>query len=238
MLKNKLIKLNSINSTNKLTKTTLLFWVPMLSIVLCLLPEQAFAAIFNPPHTDKSVEYLGMVFGGSVGNINLGLHPEASPFLSHLFQIFNGIVLSVAIVVLSYVSVISTVNTAQEGQVMGKKWSSVWIPLRSTLGLLLLAPVPGSGYSLLQVTLMWVVLNGIGAADKIWNFILVNLANGISVTQNIIIDDNNQRPIAYNSLINHGTMLGKTLLNNLICVEIIKNKTNTRSLNVPITESS
>ena len=207
----------------------------MLSIVLCLLPEQAFAAIFNPPHTDKSIEYLGMVFGGSIGSINLGLHPEASPFLSHLFQIFNGIVLSVAIVVLSYVSVISTVNTAQEGQVMGKKWSSVWIPLRSTLGLLLLAPVPGSGYSLLQVTLMWIVLNGIGAADKIWNFVLVNLANGISVTQNIKAEDDR---VTYNiSLINNGTIISKTLLNNLICVEIIKNKTNTRSLNVPITAS-
>ena len=235
MLKNKLITLNSINSTNKLIKTIKLFWLPILSIVLCLLPEQAFAAIFNPPHTDKSIEYLGMVFGGSIGSINLGLHPEASPFLSHLFQIFNGIVLSVAIVVLSYVSVISTVNTAQEGQVMGKKWSSVWIPLRSTLGLLLLAPVPGSGYSLLQVTLMWVVLNGIGAADKIWNFVLVNLANGISVTQNIKAEDDR---VTYNiSLINNGTIISKTLLNNLICVEIIKNKTNTRSLNVPITAS-
>ena len=208
---------------NKLTKLILLYLLPISCIALFLLPEHANAAIFNPPNSDKSVEYLGVVFGGNLGGINLGLHPDSSPFLGHLFQIFNGIVLAVAILVLSYVSIISTINTAQEGQVMGKKWSSIWIPLRSALGLLLLAPVPGSGYSLLQVTLMWIVLNGIGAADKIWNFVLINLANGVSVTQSIEI---NGREL----LTLEGEDISKNLLFNLVCLEIIKEKTNNQAL--------
>lgn len=206
----------------------LLHILPILSILLCLLPQAATAGIFDPPHTDKSIEYLGVVFGGSLGNINLGLTQGSNHVLTHLFQIFNGIILAVAMFILSYVGIVSTVNTAQEGQVMGKKWSSVWIPLRSTMGLLLLAPVPGTGYSLLQVTIMWIVLNGVGAADKLWNVILLHLANGVSVTQNININDsgtspnsNQENEVDSVKLITNGKKLSKQLLNNLVCLAII-----------------
>ena len=219
---------------NKLS-LNLLYILPILFIVLYFTPQSALAGIFNPPPTDKSVEYLGMIFGGKLGNINLGLTQDSNHVLGHLFQIFNGIILAVAMFVLSYVGVVSTVNTAQEGQVMGKKWSSVWIPLRSSVGLLLLAPVPGSGYSLLQVTLMWIVLNGVGAADKLWNVVLVNLANGVSITQNINIETedeqtNQENLINTNKLINHGQEISKKLLNNLICLEIIHKHTNLQEL--------
>lgn len=207
--------------------TNLLYILLILPILLCLLPQSAIAAIFDPPHTDKSVEYLGMVFGGSLGNINLGITQGSNQVLSHVFQMFNGIILAVAMFILSYVGIVSTVNTAQEGQVMGKKWSSVWIPLRSSLGLLLLAPVPGTGYSLLQVTLMWIVLNGVGAADKLWNVILLHLANGVSVTQNIDIKgsgtnaDSNAEEVDSFRLLANGKKLSKQLLNNLVCLAII-----------------
>ena len=107
---------------NKLS-LNLLYILPILFIVLYFTPQSALAGIFDPPATDKSVEYLGMVFGGKLGNINLGLTQDSNHVLGHLFQIFNGIILAVAMFVLSYVGVVSTVNTAQEGQVMGKKWS-------------------------------------------------------------------------------------------------------------------
>lgn len=206
----------------------LLYILPILSILLCFFPQSATAGIFDPPHTDKSVEYLGVIFGGSLGNINLGLTQGSNQVLSHIFQIFNGIILAVAMFILSYVGIVSTVNTAQEGQVMGKKWSSVWIPLRSAMGLLLLAPVPGTGYSLLQVTIMWIVLNGVGAADKLWNVVLLHLANGVSVTQNIDIKDSGTSPnskpeneVDSFKLITNGKKLSKQLLNNLVCLAII-----------------
>ncbi len=217
----KLLRLSQLSTTPNIT-----YLFTILSIVLFLLPEQATAAIFDPPHTDKSIEYLGIVFGGNVGKINLGLSSaDTTHFVGHFFQIFNGIILAVAIFILSYVGIVSTVNTAQEGQVMGKKWSSVWIPLRSAIGLLLLAPVPNSGYSFLQVTLMWIVLNGVGAADNLWKFVLTNLAHGISVTQNTEIAN-----MDTNRLLLDGAIVGENLLNNLICLEIIKNKTNNHAL--------
>lgn len=193
------------------------FWLPIV-LIFILLPLGAEAKIFDPVSTDKSVEYLGMIFGHKIGGLSLGQESNASQFLNNLFQMFNGVILAVAMFILSYVSIISTVNTAQEGQVMGKKWSSIWIPLRSTIGLLLLAPVPGSGYSSLQVVIMWIVLNGIGAADQMWSFVLNNLSQGISATQK---DEINRKDVI--KLSKQGTVLAKNLFDSLVCVAIINN---------------
>lgn len=193
------------------------FWLPI-ALIFIILPLGAEAKIFDPVSTDKSVEYLGMIFGHKIGGLSLGQESNASQFLNNLFQMFNGVILAVAIFILSYVSIISTVNTAQEGQVMGKKWSSIWIPLRSTIGLLLLAPVPGSGYSSLQVVIMWIVLNGIGAADQMWSFVLNNLSQGISATQR---DEINRKEVI--KLSKQGTVLAKNLFDSLVCVAIMNN---------------
>ncbi len=200
---------------NNSRKSTTIYLLSILFILISL-PSEAIAGIFDPATTDKSIEYLGMIFGDSIGNIHLGGSTNSNSFLSNLFQIFNSIILAVAVIILSYVSTISTVNTAQEGQVMGKKWSSVWIPLRSAVGLLLLAPVPGSGYSSLQVLIMWVVLNGVGAADKMWDFVLDNLAQGISATQKAEINKEDITTLSKN-----GTALAKDLFNSLVCINIL-----------------
>lgn len=198
--------------------TTFLYLLTIL-FVFTTLPLEANAGIFDPVSSDKSVEYLTMIFGNKIGNLSLNQQINSNQFLSNLFQIFNGFILTVAIFILSYVSIISTINTAQEGQVMGKKWSSVWIPLRSAIGLLLLAPVPGSGYSSLQVIIMWVVLNGIGAANTIWDFVINNLSQGITATQTSEINRKNMTDLS-----KQGTTLAKDLFNSLVCVEIINNK--------------
>ena len=77
----------------KLIKANLLCLLLTFIVVLCFIPNDAIAGVFDPPITDKSVEYLSMVFGGSIGGINLGASGDSTAFLGSLFQIFNGIVL-------------------------------------------------------------------------------------------------------------------------------------------------
>ncbi|MBA2710975.1 MAG: type IVB secretion system protein DotA, partial [Tatlockia sp.] len=86
-------------------------------------------------------------------------------------------VLALGGIVIMYTLIVSTMNTAQEGQMLGQKWSSIWIPLRSTLGLALLIP-KASGYCLMQIFVMWIVVQGVGAADKVWNAALNYLNTG------------------------------------------------------------
>ena len=197
-----------------MNKTIKLIFFKLLAILLLFWPTNALAGIYDPPTTDLSVQYLGTIFGGSVGGISLST--DSSPFLGNLFSVFNGIVLAVAALILSYVGSISIINTAHEGDVMGKKWSSVWIPLRSAGGLLLLAPVPGSGYSLLQVTVMWIILNGIGAADNIWNLVLNHLEQGISATQGAQV-------VGSDTLQRLGQQLGPQILQSLVCLQVLQN---------------
>lgn len=149
-------------------------------VLLLLIAPQVFAGPFDPPPTDQSQRLLGVIFGDSIGNLYLG--GVANPVLSQIMEKFNFILVVVGTVVVSYVAILSVINTAHEGTAMGKKWSAIWIPMRSVAGMALMVPAPASGYSMIQVTVMWIVLQGVGAADTLWNIALDGLANGVSAS--------------------------------------------------------
>ncbi|MBP6103836.1 MAG: DotA/TraY family protein [Gammaproteobacteria bacterium] len=153
----------------------------LLTLIGCLLCTEALATIFSVAPTDRSKIYLGMVFGGNVGAIQLS--GDANTTLALMFERFNYIILTVGVLVISYIGVSSTINTAREGEAMGKKMSA-WVPMRAFLGTLLMVPGPTSGYSVVQMTVVWIVLNGIGAANSVWNVILNQLSRDISVVSN------------------------------------------------------
>lgn len=196
-------------------------------LLLCLLlPEIATAAVFTPPPTDKSVSLLGIIFGTHMGPIYLGGPPN--PALKHMFEIFNAVVISLGTIIISYIGLVSTVNTAQEGKAMGKKWNSIWIPLRATLGMVFIIPTPGSGYSIIQTSVMWLILQGIGAADSIWNGILGDLGSGISATTGIQNQNNRKNelhdtPPIYSQLRDTGNDLADDSLRSAVCAAVLQN---------------
>lgn len=155
----------------------------LIGLAFCLICPQAFAALFSVAPSDRSQQYLGVIFGGSVGSIYLG-GGSSNPMLSLMFERFNFIIVTVGVVVLSYLGVTSTINTAREGEAGGKKLS-MWVPLRAFFGMLMMVPTPGSGYSVVQMTVLWIVLNGIGAANAIWNTVLTQVTRGIAPVGNI-----------------------------------------------------
>src|SRR3990167_4993200 len=94
-----------------------------------------------PPPGDYSVVFLADIFGVVDGV----LHGTGSQIMGVMFGVFNSAVLSVGGVIIMYTLLVSTLNTAHQGEVLGKDWSSIWIPLRSALGLSLMIP-KASGY--------------------------------------------------------------------------------------------
>lgn len=135
-------------------------------VVICFaLPELAYSADIswsNRPE-DRSIIYLGQIFG----NVGSTLQGAGSSVIGRLFEVFNIAVLSLGGIVVSYTIILSTINTAQEGEVMGRKWSSVWIPLRAAIGMAFLIPT-ASGYSLIQVFMMQIVIYGVAAANSVY----------------------------------------------------------------------
>ncbi len=143
------------------------------------LPSIGFAeTLFTPPATDKSLEYLGMIFG-SVGELPVS---GGDATLSVLMRLINQIVLSLGFIIVGWTIVVSSLHSAQEGQVMGKKWSSIWVPTRAVLGMYLLLP-SASGYSYIQIMVMWIILQSIGAADSLWNQVLTSWEQGGAINQ-------------------------------------------------------
>lgn len=132
------------------------------------------AASFTPLPTDLSVNYLGQVFG-TVGTV---LHGESGQMLGQLFQVFNIGILVLAGIFLIYTIFMTVLNAAHEGEFMGKKWNSAWIAIRTILGLGLLVPSPTTGYSTIQVIVMWVVIQGCGFANLAWYNALKYISQG------------------------------------------------------------
>lgn len=131
------------------------------------------AISFNPVPGDVSVVFLGNIFG-SVDGVLAG---SGSQIIGQMYGVFNAALLSFGGIIILYTLMVSTLNTAAEGQIMGQKWSSVWIPIRSVFGLSFLMP-HASGYCMMQIIVMWIVLQGIGAADSIWGAALSYLNRG------------------------------------------------------------
>jgi len=189
-------------------------------LLFCFVCPEAFATLFDVIPTDRSKYYLGIIFGGSIGNVSLG--GAFNPTLSLMFERFNFIMVTIATTVLSYIGVLTVINTAREGEALGKK-ITLWVPLRAFSGVLLMVPGPTSGYSLVQMTVVWVVLNGIGAANQIWNVVLGQLSqNIVAVGTTLSLTSTNQ------NLIN----LSHSVLNASTCMYALNNMSSELS-NVP-----
>lgn len=152
----------------------LLFALPTYAQVIPLTNALSFA----PPPSDNSVMFLSQIFGIVDGVIS----GTGSQVFGKMMGVFNAAVLALGSIILMYTLFIGTLNTAHEGEFLGKKWSSIWLPLRCTIGMSLLIP-KATGYCLMQIFIMWIVLQGIGAADKIWNSALNYLNAGGKLSQ-------------------------------------------------------
>ncbi|KTC87412.1 MULTISPECIES: type IVB secretion system protein DotA [Legionella] len=191
----------------------------VLSILSLLFPALTYASSggsslsFAPPPSDLSVVFLGNIFGMVDGV----LHGTGSQIMGNMFGVFNSAVLALGGIIIMYTLLVSTMNTAQEGQMLGQKWSSIWVPMRSTLGLALLIP-KASGYCLMQIFVMWIVVQGVGAADKVWGAALSYLNRG-----GVIVQTNMTPATSFTSGANTVAQGASTILAGQVCMAGLQN---------------
>ncbi|MBY0377919.1 MAG: DotA/TraY family protein [Gammaproteobacteria bacterium] len=155
----------------------------LLSIVaMSLFAPAVFASVnfFTPAANDQSLYFLAAIFG-DVGNV---LHLGGSTLLKYTFYYFNQAVLVLGCIVILYTLIVSTINTSHQGEMMGSKWNSVWIPMRSAIGFALLLPIgTGKTYAVVQAMVMWVIVQGVGAADYLWSNMVEQIVTGGATIQ-------------------------------------------------------
>ncbi len=146
-------------------------------LLLLVSPAALADNIFQIAPYDQSRLYLNLIFG-SVANVLPG---GGSQLLKTGIIDFNSAILVLGGIVIIYSLLVSTINTSHDGEMLGKRWNSVWIPLRSAGGFALLIPVKTAGvggYALIQVFVMYIILQGVGAADYVWDHAIKVLISG------------------------------------------------------------
>lgn len=164
--------------------------------------------VFQLADNDQSIYYLGQIFG----NVGFSLSGTGPALLSQLFKVFNTIMLVVAVIIVTYVSVVGVMKTAAEGEVLGKGWSTLWVPLRTVFGIAALMPTT-TGYCAAQVIIMWFIVQGIGAADTVWSAALKYFAAGGGVMSASV-----PKPT---DITGQGANIWTQIMQNLICQSVV-----------------
>ncbi len=154
---------------------------------------------FKPPAGDASVAFLREIFGTVIDQIYAGADPgtEASAnVLSRMLGPFNSAVLFFGMLFISYTTIKGTIDSAHDGELLGKKMSSAWLPLRTVTAAALLLPL-SSGYSLIQIGVLWLAVQSVGLAGLVLRAGLDYVAETNMVMQPHIPD---ARPLAANVL--------------------------------------
>lgn len=124
---------------------------------------------------DISVNILQALFGG------LPLFGAGEDGLQKIITVFNLSTLLIGGILGSYSVFLGMVATAQEGKFLGA-YSSSMMPLRVVFGVAFVLPI-ANGYALIQLVIMWLVLQGISLANYSWSTFVddKNLASALSV---------------------------------------------------------
>lgn len=142
--------------------------VILVIVTLMFMNDAALASLTDVKPSDKSLEYLRYIFGSAV-NIIIGGTGPASPdsIIGALSEILNTGMLIFTGLIVGYVFLTGVLNSAHEGNPLGKMYNTMWIPMRMVLALALVLPFAG-GYSTMQLGVMWIAGHGIGLANSSW----------------------------------------------------------------------
>ena len=96
---------------------------------------------------------------GTVGPINNGITEGFAAMIACLMACAAGM--------MAFQTISAAVHTAHEGEILGKRWHTVWAPIRVVYGMASLVPVV-KGYCLLQIVVVWAAVLSGQVGNQIW----------------------------------------------------------------------
>jgi len=131
-------------------------------ILASLIPSLVVAQdVYTPVAGNGSVSLLSDMYGSLVNGTGSGAFGD-------MFLILNNAILAMAGLFGGWSLLSSIVDTANHGSINGQnQLSKFWYPIRMVLFTAFIIPIQ-SGFCLIQVILMWGILQGEGLADLLW----------------------------------------------------------------------
>jgi len=122
--------------------------------------------------------FLQQIFGnlftveGTEGNVVQPILPLAIGFFNIMCIVVGGLLFL-------YNAIVGVVQTAHEGEVLGKRWSSLWAPVRVLIAVTMLMPLPGQGgYNTIQIMVAYLVDGSTRAASALWGEVAEAVISG------------------------------------------------------------
>lgn len=136
------------------------------------------------PKTDLSLRWLLNLFPDASGDIitagtglsSLSSGTSGQDLFANMFQISNSILLGIACAMMTYQTVIGTIATAHEGEVLGRRWNTAFAPARIVLGIGSLAPI--KGYCMVQLLMINMIFFGYAMATSVWKTEVTSIVSG------------------------------------------------------------
>lgn len=130
-------------------------------------PPDLNALTAATPEGDWSIKMWRSLFGDFAQSpfSTLG---SPSTLLGGIFVIFNGCIFVVGFFWALYGVMSGVVQTAHEGEVLGRRMSTVWFPIRMITGISGMIPIFG-GFTLTQAIMMSLTTIGIGIGNAMWS---------------------------------------------------------------------
>lgn len=151
--------------------------------------------------------YLELIFGGFIfenlegesGDPTYDQLVQEQTVLAEAIGFVNILAIFLGVVVTAYTMIAGSLMTAYSGEVLGRSWSTYWLPVRSALGFGLLLPVKAIGagtFSTAQLAALYLVMIGSNAGDYIWEYSVEKVVGGapiVSAPKHIRVDATNKR---------------------------------------------
>ncbi|TES61340.1 hypothetical protein E2P84_43715 [Burkholderia cepacia] len=115
-----------------------------------------------PPTNDPVRSMVSGIFGDAGG---IGLFGGQTS-VGEMFLAFNSALMIIAGAWLTWITFKATVNSAHDGEFLGKQYHSAWVPVRNAIGIIALTPLPFlHGWNLAQAAMAACMLVGIGTGN-------------------------------------------------------------------------
>lgn len=149
----------------------------LVALVCFFLPEVAHAGLLDDiadllttinRNTDESFAMLRAVLGDFALDPFRTQDGSTGSLMASMFKEFNMFIFSAASIWMGYNMLAGLAQTMHEGVVLGKRMSTVWVPVRVAFGTASLMPVFG-GWAFCQALMVIACLLGIAGANRVTN---------------------------------------------------------------------
>lgn len=129
--------------------------------------------ILGMEYNEKDLAHVSIkrLFGGFVFKPFGNAPADPATPLAKVLGYTNVVAMILGCVIMSYVILGGAVNTAASGELLGRSWSSVWLPMRTTVAFGMIMPATDGEqvFSVAQTLVIWMVIVGSNSGTWLWD---------------------------------------------------------------------